>query len=70
MPNYKFSCSEIEILKQRWNKFAQGRNGNFRSVKVETSNSFEHTLLRFEMNIPYLDKDISFALFVLNILKA
>ena len=46
---YKFTWSEIEMLKINWNQLSLKNNGKFKSIK-----SFKHSITRrFELEIPY-----------------
>jgi len=60
MNNYKFSRSEIELLKQVWNALADNHSGKFRSIRVESYKKTADPIRRFELIIPFETREILF----------
>ena len=56
---YKFSWSDMEILKQTWETIAKRNNGTFKIKNVRSfANTNDPTLRYFELTIPFADNNI------------
>ncbi len=57
---YKYSWTEIDLLKQNWKKIAQEYNGTYKTFGTNTASKESSVLQRFELRIPFSDGEITF----------
>ena len=56
---YKFSWSDMEILKKTWESIAKSNNGTFKIKNVRSfANTNDPTLRKFELTIPFAGSNI------------
>lgn len=58
---YKFSWTEIDILRKNWKTLAEKNNGEFKTINVHSiADKNDVTSRKFELRIPFLESTIIF----------